>query len=303
MGVVLYDILLDGFHTPLTREEISELYHAGRLTPHDPCKHAAKNEWRTVDEHFPLLKHSAPTLPLEEAPSVTGSRWLIAAILAAAIGVFSVIFFSTTGGNHRTAVATGASSGRSRASSTLSSPPSLYSMQTAPSPSRALSKPLTSIPLLIPQTTPSIPRPNTTATEAEYARIEREQKRLDQERRAREQSQRAQTALAERLRAENDARQSQAERAAGRDIIFELDRNGVVDVGGSAVTLRVHDNDVTSIDYWVNGAWYRDVKKQKGITGSGTDETLIYTNTRASLYYVWELSGALNHCRLRVRQN
>jgi hypothetical protein len=54
MGVVLYDILLDGFHTPLTREEISELYDAGRLKPHDPCKHAAKNEWRTVDEHFPL---------------------------------------------------------------------------------------------------------------------------------------------------------------------------------------------------------------------------------------------------------
>ena len=36
--------------------------------------------------------------------------------------------------------------------------------------------------------------------------------------------------------------------------------------------------------------------------GSGTDEALIYNNGRASLYYVWELSGQLNHCRLRVRE-
>ena len=301
--MVLYDILLDGFRTPLTREEIAELYHAGRLKPQDPCKHAARNEWRTVDEHFPLLKHSAPTLPLDKQSWVALSPWVIAAIVALALGTFSAVVFSGTPANHRTAVAAVPSIARPQASSALSSPTFQYSLQTAPSPSRPLATSRASVAVINPEPTASISRSNTTTAGAEYDRIERERKRLDDERRAREQLQREQAALAERLRAENQRRQAQAERAAGRDIIFALDHEALVDVGGSAVRLRVHDNDVTSIDYWLNRAWYRDVKKQKGTNGSRTDETLLYTNSRASLYYVWELSGALNHCRLRVREN
>src|SRR4051794_19892062 len=46
----------------------------------------------------------------------------------------------------------------------------------------------------------------------------------------------------------------------------------------------------------------RAMKKEQGISGSPTDETLIYTDGRTSLYYVWEISGRLNHCLLRSRE-
>ncbi len=45
------------------------------------------------------------------------------------------------------------------------------------------------------------------------------------------------------------------------------------------------------------------MKKNKGITGTGTDETNVYGAGNAQLFYVWEPSGKLNHCRMRVRQN
>jgi len=91
------------------------------------------------------------------------------------------------------------------------------------------------------------------------------------------------------------------EKAAGHDHHVALDDWQTIDVGGESVTLKIHDNDVTSFDVWVNYGVRREVKKEKGITRSGTDETLIYTNGRASLYYVWEISGRINHCLLRVR--
>ncbi|MEO5719196.1 MAG: hypothetical protein ABIR29_11585, partial [Chthoniobacterales bacterium] len=59
----------------------------------------------------------------------------------------------------------------------------------------------------------------------------------------------------------------------------------------------------TSFDIWINGAHYRNVPKQKGISHSGTDETPVYRSVGASLYYVWEVSGQLNHCLLRMREN
>ena len=67
--------------------------------------------------------------------------------------------------------------------------------------------------------------------------------------------------------------------------------------------MKIHENDVTSFDVWINGSHRREVPKQKGITQSRTDETLIYDGGRARLYYVWEPSGKLNHCLLRVRED
>lgn len=93
------------------------------------------------------------------------------------------------------------------------------------------------------------------------------------------------------------------EKARGQDAIIPLDQPCVVNVGGSPVTVKIHDNDVTSFDVWINGSYRREVRKQKGITQSRTDETIIYDSGRARLYYVWELSGKLNHCRLRVRED
>ena len=92
-------------------------------------------------------------------------------------------------------------------------------------------------------------------------------------------------------------------KVAGQDVIIPLDEDMIISHGGMSVRVKIHDNDVTSFDVWINGAWHREVPKQKGITHSGTDETLIYSSGGAQLYYVWELSGKLNHCRLRVRED
>jgi SHS2 domain-containing protein len=92
-------------------------------------------------------------------------------------------------------------------------------------------------------------------------------------------------------------------KATGQDLIIPLDRQTLVRVSGINLNVMIHDNDVTSFDVWIDGSRRRGVRKQKGITQSGTDETLIYAIGRASLYYVWEISGTLNHCRLRIRED
>ena len=125
--------------------------------------------------------------------------------------------------------------------------------------------------------------------------------RVAAEQRQREQTAREQAALADQMRANDERQRQEAERAAGTDYHVPLDENYVIRVGGSPVSVKVHDNDVTSFDIWLNGRLYREVPKHKGITHSGTDETFLYRNAAASLYYVWEISGVLNHCLLRVR--
>lgn len=85
-------------------------------------------------------------------------------------------------------------------------------------------------------------------------------------------------------------------------MVVPLDQDVLVRSGDVAVYLKIHDDDVTSFDVWVNGGPRRNVKKEKGISGTRTDETLIYTTGRVSLYYVWEISGKLNHCLVRVRE-
>src|SRR3954471_9988315 len=58
--VQLFDILQDGFHTPLTATQVAELFQAGRVSRHTRCKPAKQKEWRTIDELFPLLKYHSP---------------------------------------------------------------------------------------------------------------------------------------------------------------------------------------------------------------------------------------------------
>lgn len=305
--VILYDLLDDGYHSPLTREQISELFHAGRIKKDDPCKAAAASSWRTVDEIFPLLKYGGPTLPHEKPELVALSPLLLAGIVAFAVTCLIALFLRVTLRSHGPDIATVDTPHQTHVPRNLraniSAPAFVYSMQ--PTSARLGGNPTLSSNVAPATVSPQvmISAAQTDSTQSEYDRIERERKRLEQERLAREQTQREQAALAERMRAENEQRQANAQRAAGQDTIFERERDGVVNVGGETVNLRLHDNDVTSIDYRLNYRWYRDVKKEKGITGSRTDETLLYGNGRASLYYVWELSGQLNHCRLRVRDN
>jgi hypothetical protein len=60
--VKLYDLLVEGYHTPLTASQIAELFHAGQIQRNDPCKEVGTERWRTIDELFPLLKyHSSGT--------------------------------------------------------------------------------------------------------------------------------------------------------------------------------------------------------------------------------------------------
>jgi hypothetical protein len=55
--VKLYDLLVEGYHTPLTASQIAELFHAGQIQRNDPCKEVGTERWRTIDELFPLLKY------------------------------------------------------------------------------------------------------------------------------------------------------------------------------------------------------------------------------------------------------
>ena len=55
----LYDLLVEGYHTPLTASQIAKLFHAGQIQRNDPCKEVATERWRTIDELFPLLKYNS----------------------------------------------------------------------------------------------------------------------------------------------------------------------------------------------------------------------------------------------------
>jgi sulfite reductase beta subunit-like hemoprotein len=136
-------------------------------------------------------------------------------------------------------------------------------------------------------------------TDAPRPTVDLHQAQISDQRRQAEERQRAQ-AERERLIA---AQESLEQKAAGQDVIIPLDQCTGVNVGGIPVSVKIHDNDVTSFDVWINGGWRRAVPKQKGVTHSGTDETPIYASGRARLYYVWEPSGKLNHCLLRIRED
>ena len=140
-----------------------------------------------------------------------------------------------------------------------------------------------------------------TSSDAPRQSVVAQQAQPTQERLKADQWQREQAQVA-RERTDAELRERERRKAVGRNAIVPFDQDTIIhNVGGSDVTVRIHDNDVTSFDVWINGGRRRDVIKQKGISGSRTDETWLYGNGRASLYYVWEISGTLNHCLLRVR--
>lgn len=282
--VNLYDVLADGYHTPLTKTQITELFQAGRLGRNQPCKQTERKEWRTVDELFPLLKYDSSRQsfyqPWELHSSKVRNRALAIAISALAISVVSVALYLTLRGE-------------------------AHAIKDAP---------MVQVPAKPPErVTTSFPVVNSRSVDAPPAKLAQSedfsrQARLAQERlaaaeRQREQSQAAQLRLAQD-RANAEQRERELQKAAGRTQRIPLDQFTTVhNVGGSDVTVRIHDHDITDIDVWTPlGGPFR-ITKRKGITGSGADETLIYRNGRAYLYYVWEISGKLNHCLLRVRDD
>jgi hypothetical protein len=151
---------------------------------------------------------------------------------------------------------------------------------------------------------PPAPFFHNTATQVVVAPIEQAQSqaasRSAEAQRILEQARRDQ-AVAEQQRVVREQKLREEQKTAGRNEHVPLDQWQIINVGGEAVPVKIHDNDVTSFDVWIDYGVRRELKKEKGITHSGTDETLIYSNSRASLYYVWEISGRINHCLLRVR--
>jgi hypothetical protein len=280
---VFYEVLAPGCHSSLTKNQIADLFRAGRLGRSHRCKLVSQKEWRTVDELFPLLKYESATIsydspcgPANPSPKTWG---LVFAFLIAVCGIGALWYYfgyaasSTPESNPLRVTETR----WPKTVSTNSAPDSLTSVAVEPS-----------------QRSESAATTYATQSTAEATRIQP----AAQQRQAAEQ-QRQETSLAQL----QEERARQEEKARGQDTIIPLDQYRVVNVGGVGVSVKVHDNDVTSFDVWINGTPYREVRKQKGITQSGTDETLIYNAGRARLYYVWELSGQLNHCRVRVRED
>lgn len=271
-----YEILADGYHSPLTKTQIAELFHAGRLRRDHRCKQITRKEWQTIDELFPLLKYqpSGPALYYAPAPDAPSARtWiLIFVLLAAAVAALWYHFASDTAvlppRDH------------------VTSPRWPRTIAVTPAPAIATRQSTTDKEVI---TTSPV------AVEAFQPPVASPQRQVAEPRR---QEQRAADPAQVQLE-----RATVERRAAGQDAIIPLDRETPVNVGGYTISVMIHENDTTSFDVWINGLRRREVPKQKGITGSRTDETLIYGGGRARLYYVWEISGELNHCRLRVRED
>jgi hypothetical protein len=281
--VNFYDILQDGFHTPLTANQIADLFNAGRVGRNTPCKRAEKKDWRTVDELFPLLKYDSSRRFVYQSgdarPRFGGRRhFAIAACFAGVVGMALILHF---------ALRDSGNTGRLN--------PPIETVKVDPQPPQRIWT--NTQQTVVPATQ------NSASVVAEVpAHLVDDQSavRLTEAKRIEEQARRDQ-AIAEQDRAAKQQILLEQEKAAGRDQHIMLDHWQTVNVGGYSVSVKIHDNDTISFDVWINGEHYREVKKQKGITGSRADETFIYSNGRAALYYVWEISGRIDHCLLRVR--
>lgn len=291
-----YEVLADGYHSPLTKTQIAELFQAGRLGRHHPCKQLDRKAWRTIDELFPLLKYETSTISTsqDDERSAPAQR-------ARILMLFLFMVPATAGALLWFCFASNAVGRIERADPTARNWPKAISSAAVAPPSDHLARAgqEQAAPEEV-ERTATLPAYSAAALRETVGlqRARLAQERLDAEQKQREQNHAAQARL--------NAEQIELERrkALGRDVVVLLDQFTVVhDVGGSSVTLKIHDEDVATLDVWINSSFPVRLSKQKGITGSGTDETLIYINGRARLYYVWEISGQLNHCRLRVRDN
>jgi hypothetical protein len=262
--VLLYDVLTGGARKSLTKTQISDLFQIGQLVLNDPCKQVEQQEWRTIDDLFPFLKYEATARSLYQPADLHNPHRATLA-WSAAICILVILVASLAG---YFAFRGGTTASTNAIDATNPRPPVAY------------------------------------AIENPYFHSPRERERATQERlraaqRAREQTQAARLA---QERAEAEKKELELQKAAGRTQLVPLDQSSIVsNVGGSDVKVKVHDNDVTSFDVWINGARRRQISKQKGVSGSRADETLIYSKGRARLYYVAENSGKTNHCLLRVR--
>jgi len=291
---MLYEVLAPGYHSPLTKTQIGELFRAGRLGRGHRCKPVSQKEWRTVDELFPLLKYRSATFDYEESrPAVARSterRSLILGCVTAVCLIAAIWFYL----------------GQTSRSNDESYPARITETRwPKPTPAPAMSSTVTAIPQVHAQrplqqssTSDVVVAPAPETYQAPAAVNTHQSDLAAQQREAQER----QLRQAEFIRLQQE-RARQEEKARGQNVVIPLDQYYTVNVGGIGVSVKIHDNDVTSFDVWINGAHYREMPKRKGISQTGTDETLIYGTGRARLYYVWEPSEKVNHCLLRVRED
>jgi hypothetical protein len=287
--VNFYDVLADGYHTPLTKIQITKLFHAGRLSRNHPCKQVERKEWRTIDELFPLLKYDSSGASMYEAKDraalLPRGRVLILLAMGGIAALALLYFFLLSSSDDlESGIPNTISPKRMRRIENVSS-------TTYPSPGTYAAYQQSNSAFVVETPSNDAPRQSSDSQQARLAleRTNAEQRQLQQAQLAQE-------------RANSERAELERKKAAGQNVIVPLDQWVVLqNVGGLDVNVKIHENDVTTFDVWVNGSSRREVLKQKGISGSRTDETLIYRNGRAKLYYVWEISGTLNHCLLRVR--
>ncbi len=268
-----YDVKAEDCHNPLTSQEIAERIQAGRFQRNEPCRKVGENEWRTIDELFPLPEHGSGNRvePSSDKPEQRPTAFPlgIAAALATAFLAGGIHFLWLRPAHRAAAIAD-----LERHNTVLpGAPNSGYSYS---------------------PTTPRNPGSES---------LRNNQKRLETERRQRGQLARDQARRADRTRGKAEEQARVTHKAAGTDYHVPFDEDYDLRDPLMNARVRVHDNDVTTFDIWINGAHYRNVQKLKGFIHSGTDETVIYSDGRASLYYVWAISGQLNRCILRVREN
>ncbi len=309
IGVNLYDIELGGSRAPLTSQQISELFHAGRLGRHDPCKLVQSPTWRTVDEVFPLLKYGSFATGDDTAPSPTLVRqrnafMLAAAITAAVCLAITYLLARQSSPSLTASLPVTKPIGVNR----VSAQPAVLSTSNFAAPAQpAINQQSQPVRATVPQalTGNSFGDAQLKPTNAQVANYNAA---MEMKRRG-DQAAAEKAAAAQRWRADLEKRQADAEkreadakRLAGTNYVIPLEKYVPITVGGSSVMVRIRDNNILTFDASVNGQVRRNIPKEKGISHTGADETLIYNNGRASLYYVWEISGTLNHCLLRVRE-
>jgi hypothetical protein len=279
-----------------TSQQISKLFHAGKLDRQDACKLVEKANWRTVDELFPLLKYGAATIaeatPLSPArpPRRGGFLLLTVTVGTAVVAITYLLARQNSLPKERPQVERRVVAATKEVQALSAPTPAL-----AVPPTAGTSAPATRRPAAQPS--------DLTPRQAQFnARVASYNAAMELGRRN-QQTNAEERAKAERNRIELEKRRAEDKRRAGTDFVIPLGKNVPMDVGGSSVSVKIRDNNILTFDVTVNGSQRRNVRKEKGISRTGADETLIYSDGRASLYYVWELSGKLNHCLLRVREH
>lgn len=98
-----YDVVAGGNRASLTKTQIADLFRAGQLDHNDSCKQAGEEEWRTIDEVFPLLKYDTSTRSLYQTTQLHGAQGrvlpLVAVISILVISAGSLLgYFALRGG-------------------------------------------------------------------------------------------------------------------------------------------------------------------------------------------------------------